>query len=284
MNVATELSPGLEQWILEQVRAGHPPEAVLGPLVEQGWDEQDAIDAIEEATRRFLESHAREHGLPPSTRVPSPIGLNGPSVVDAGDREVHLLASLRQPRIIVFGGLLSHGECDALVELARPKLGRSATVDLETGGDVVHEARTSHGMGFERDANALCRRIEARIARLVEWPVENGEGIQILRYGHGAEYKPHHDYFDPSYPGLARLLERGGQRVASLVMYLNTPASGGATVFPEVGFEAAAVKGNAVFFSYDRPHPMTQTLHGGAPVVEGEKWIATKWLRERRFD
>src|SRR3546814_8707700 len=65
----------------------------------------------------------------------------------------------------------------------------------------------------------------------------------------------------------------------SLVMYLNTPERGGATTFPDVNFEVAAVKGNAVFFSYDRPHTMTRTLHGGAPVLAGEKWIATKWLR-----
>jgi prolyl 4-hydroxylase len=45
----------------------------------------------------------------------------------------------------------------------------------------------------------------------------------------------------------------------------------------------APIKGNAVFFSYDRPHAVTRTLHGGAPVVEGEKWVATKWLREGVF-
>ena len=80
-------------------------------------------------------------------------------------------------------------------------------------------------------------------------------------------------------PGSEVLLRRGGQRVASVVMYLNTPERGGATVFPESHLEVAAVKGNAVFFSYDRPHPMTRTLHGGAPVLAGEKWILTKWLR-----
>src|SRR3546814_395741 len=134
------------------------------------------------------------------------------------------------------------------------------------------------------DLNALVSRIEARIARLLDWPVENGEAIQILRYGVGAQYKPHHDYFDPDWSGSAGPLKRGGQRVASLVMYLNTPERGGATTFPDVNFEVAAVKGNAVFFSYDRPHTMTRTLHGGAPVLAGEKWIATKWLRERRHD
>ena len=72
--------------------------------------------------------------------------------------------------------------------------------------------------------------------------------------------------------------------VASVVMYLNTPRRGGGTVFPDVQFEVAPIKGNAVFFSYDRPDPITRSLHGGSPVIEGEKWVATKWLRERRFE
>ena len=76
---------------------------------------------------------------------------------------------------------------------------------------------------------------------------------------------------------------RGGQRVATIVMYLNTPEAGGATIFPDVRLAVSPIKGNAVFFSYDRPHPMTHTLHGGAPVKAGEKWVATKWLREGVF-
>jgi prolyl 4-hydroxylase len=51
-----------------------------------------------------------------------------------------------------------------------------------------------------------------------------------------------------------------------------------------VGLEVAPVKGHGVFFSYDRAHPSTKTLHGGAPVIAGEKWVATKWLREGRFE
>jgi len=71
--------------------------------------------------------------------------------------------------------------------------------------------------------------------------------------------------------------------VGTLVMYLREPAKGGATVFPDVGLEVAPKRGTGVFFSYDRPDPATRTLHGGAPVLEGEKWVATKWLREREF-
>ena len=62
------------------------------------------------------------------------------------------------------------------------------------------------------------------------------------------------------------------------------PEQGGGTVFPDIQLEVAPKRGNAVFFSYERAHPSTRTLHGGAPVLAGEKWVATKWMRERRFD
>jgi prolyl 4-hydroxylase len=139
-------------------------------------------------------------------------------------------------------------------------------------------------MFFQRGEHGVVQRLEARIARLVNWPEENGEGLQVLHYRPGAEYKPHYDYFDPNEPGTPTILRRGGQRVATLVMYLGEPEKGGGTTFPDVNLEVAPKRGHGVFFSYDRPHPVTRTLHGGAPVLAGEKWIATKWLRERRFE
>jgi prolyl 4-hydroxylase len=275
------IEPSLRQWIIEQARGGTSPDALLAPLLERGWESQRAVDAVDEIIREFLADHARAHDLPPSVRVPAPSTLNGPSVIRAVDRDIQVLASLLHPRVVVFGNLLSGAECDELIALSRESLTRSTVANTDSGGDDVHEDRTSRGTYLARGSNALCRRIEARIAVLLDWPEENGEALQILCYGVGAQYKPHHDYFDPKHAGYGKILQRGGQRVASLVMYLNTPKYGGATIFPEARFEVAAIKGNAVFFSYDRPHPMTRTLHGGAPIGEGEKWVATKWLRER---
>jgi prolyl 4-hydroxylase len=194
-----------------------------------------------------------------------------------------VLGVMALPRVVVFGGLLSDEECDALIALARPRMSRSLTVATKTGGEEVNEDRTSQGMFFQRGENELVKTIEARIARLVNWPIENGEGLQILQYVPGTEYKPHYDYFDPAEPGTPTILKRGGQRVGTVVMYLNEPEKGGGTTFPSVFFEVAPKRGNAVFFSYERPHPSTKTLHGGAPVIAGEKWIATKWLREGEF-
>lgn len=279
-NAPATIDAELLRWILARVEAGAAPEEVLSEMQAIGWQEQAAIDAVEHAMRAHVDVRSREAGVPSPVRVPAPVGVNGPSLVDAGDRRVSVLANLRLPRVVVFGGLLSDEECDALIERARPRLARSATVNLDTGKDEQHEARTSEGTWFRRGEDDFILRIEARIAKLADWPLEHGEGLQVLRYAPGAEYRPHYDYFDPERSGTRAILADGGQRVASLVMYLNTPEAGGATTFPDVGFEIGAVKGNAVYFSYDRPHPMTRSLHGGAPVVTGEKWVATKWLRE----
>ena len=284
MSTDQAVTPELRQWIIAQAQAGHTPDSVLKAMLASGWQEQVAIDAMEATLHGFIAEQARASGQPEPTTVPEPDLTGSPAWLDAGDRRVQVLMTMRNPRVIVFGGLLSDEECDGLIDLARPRMARSETVDTATGGSEVNAARTSAGMFFERGENAVCRILEQRIATLLDWPLENGEGLQILHYRPGAEYKPHHDYFDPALPGSPPILRRGGQRVATLVMYLNTPERGGATTFPDVALEVAPIKGNGVFFSYDRPHPATRTLHGGAPVIAGEKWVATKWLRIGRFE
>ena len=278
------ITPELRRWIIDQAEAGCRPQDVVEAMKTSGWNEDVAIKAMEQTLREHLASlPPDESDLPPATPVPEPALAGAPSLLMAAGHEVRILSTLKHPRVIVFGGLLTDAECTGLMDLAMPRLSRSETVDNATGGSEVNAARTSEGMFFERGEHALIHTLEQRIAALLGWPLENGEGLQILRYRPGAEYRPHHDYFDPVHAGTARILERGGQRVGSLVMYLNTPDGGGATTFPEVGLEVAPVRGNAVFFSYDRAHACTKTLHGGAPVTAGEKWVATKWLRQGVF-
>jgi prolyl 4-hydroxylase len=260
----------LRQWIASQTAEGHGREAVLQAMLTAGWSHQAASEALAETPAAAVP-------------VPWPQAASHGLKLDAGDRQVAISAVMRNPDLLVLENLLDADECLALIDAARPRLQRSLTVALETGGEEVHDDRTSDGMFFTRGETGLVATLEARIARMLDWPVENGEGLQVLRYGPGAEYKPHHDYFDPTEPGTASILARGGQRVATLIMYLHEPAEGGATVFPELRLQVAPRRGSAVFFSYSQAHPCSQTLHGGMPVLAGEKWIATKWLREREF-
>ncbi|MCO5976762.1 2OG-Fe(II) oxygenase [Ideonella oryzae] len=274
---AQAITPELRAWIHEQLEAGCRTEDVLQSMQASGWERSVALSALQSVLATLDTAAQSEDGLPR-------IALEGAvNRLVLPDRTVDVLLSMTLPRVVVLGGFLSDEECDALVALAADRLARSETVVGDTGGSEVNSARTSEGMFFERGETELCERIEARIAALVGWPVSHGEGLQVLRYRPGAQYLPHHDYFDPAQPGATSILARGGQRLATLVMYLNTPEAGGATTFPDVGLEVAPIKGNAVFFSYPRPDAATRTLHGGAPVQSGEKWVATKWLRQREF-
>jgi prolyl 4-hydroxylase len=317
------ITPELRQWIIDQAVAGCRPEDVLSSMVSAGWQEGVALVAMETTLQNHVDAHAKVQAhqqalaaaaqpgaepfqpaampdLLPADRqgagsgplttactarlaVPDAMLANDPLYLDAGDRRVAVLAAMAHPRVIVLGGLLSDKECDALIASAKPRMARSLTVSTKTGGEEVNVDRTSNGMFFGRGENDVVRCLENRIARLFSWPVANGEGLQILQYRPGAEYKPHYDYFDPKEPGTPAILQRGGQRVGTVVVYLSEPAKGGGTSFPDVGLVVAPKRGNAVFFSYDNPDPSTRTLHGGAPVIAGEKWIATKWLREREF-
>lgn len=280
---AQYITTELKTWIVAQAHAGYSAEVTLDAMKASGWDEAIAMEALESTLQEHLAGGGKTLLEPTPVQVPVLQAAEGATVVTVDGRDVNIVVSLKEPRIVVLGNLLSADECDRMIALAAQRLARSETVQVDTGASEVNDARTSDGMFFERGEFDVCVRLEARLAALFGWPVENGEGLQVLRYRPGAEYKPHYDYFDIDRPGTPAILKRGGQRVASIVCYLNTPTRGGATTFPDVGLEVAPVRGHAVFFSYDRPLPSTRSLHGGAPVLEGEKWVATKWLRERRF-
>jgi len=166
-------------------------------------------------------------------------------------------------------------------------LARSTVVDLNSSEGIIDPRRSSFGMFFSGSTEGKAvGKIRKEIASFARIPVENGEDMQVLHYPVGGEYQPHYDYFDPSTPGGLIHFNRGGQRVATLLVYLNTVAKGGETIFPKANLAIAPTKGKAVLFYNVKPDGRIdpRSFHGGAPVLAGEKWIATIWLRERRFE
>lgn len=207
------------------------------------------------------------------------------NVIDIDGHEVRVMMHQNKPPIIVFENVLTAEECDELINLARPKIRKSKVVDNNTGESVYDTYRKSSGSHFEIGENELIQKIEKRVATLMNQPIENGEGFQILNYQIGGEYKPHYDYFDPHLKGSKPHLRKGGQRVATMVIYLNDVEEGGGTAFPEVGLTVNARKGSAVYFEYcnSKGQVDKMSLHAGCPVIKGEKWILTKWVHERAY-
>ncbi|OAJ62223.1 proline dioxygenase [Paraburkholderia ginsengiterrae] len=283
-----------EEWLSTNVARGCSPDSMIGAMVQAGFVTDAARAAPPKAfgaspdSPMFAAVAATEAALAkaaPQTYQYDEMPVARGNVIRAHDRDVRVLMRCERPQVIVFADVLSPDECAEMIERSRHRLKRSTTVNPDTGKEDVIRNRTSEGIWYQRGEDEFIERMDRRIASLMNWPVENGEGLQILHYGTTGEYRPHFDYFPPDQPGSAVHTSQGGQRVATLVIYLNDVADGGETIFPEAGMSVAAQQGGAVYFRYMNGQRQLDplTLHGGAPVLGGDKWIMTKWVRERAY-
>ncbi|CAL9752165.1 unnamed protein product [Musa acuminata subsp. burmannicoides] len=216
---------------------------------------------------------------------------------EAGEQWTEVLSW--EPRAFLFHNFLSKEECEYLIELAKPYMKKSTVVDSTTGRSTDSRVRTSSGMFLRRGQDKIIRAIEKRIADFTFIPVEHGEGLQVLHYEVGQKYEPHYDYFVDEFN-----TRNGGQRLATLLMYLSDVEEGGETVFPsakvfssslpwytelsECGKKGLSIKpkmGDALLFWSMRPDATLDpsSLHGGCPVIRGNKWSSTKWMHIREF-
>lgn len=281
-------SPELRDWIVGALRQGGTAPGITDALVARQFDPAVARALVDAFARVLREGAPMPEGQITVERLPMPPAvprLPRASVLDGGDRQVHVLTRTDKPLIAVLEGVLSHAECDALMAAAQPRLTPSTIVDPRTGEHVVSPDRSSQGMFFRLAESPLLAAIDARVSALMQMPMENGEGLQVLHYTPGAQSRPHFDFLVPNNEANQASIARSGQRVSTLVIYLNDVEAGGETLFPEVGLSVVPRKGNALYFEYCDSNGQLdgKTLHAAAEVLRGEKWVATKWMRQRRF-
>lgn len=105
------------------------------------------------------------------------------SFLDAWQGEKRLLSW--SPRAFLVKDFLTDDECDYLIEKAAPQLEVSTVVDAKTGESLPSKVRTSSGTFFDIGEDPVIESIERRIAIATGFPVENGEGLQVLKYVDG---------------------------------------------------------------------------------------------------
>lgn len=266
-----QLDHCLNAWVAEQRAAGISPEESMSTLVASGF-------------HRFS---AREAVLPLSgSRAPLDAGGSRGSLAssrDLGDRTVRVMLSCRRPDLTVVRDFVDEAEAGSLIHASVARLLPSQVVDVDAkdGAGHVSRARTSHSMYFAASESAEVRALEARAALLAGRDACCAEPVQVVRYTPGTGVENHQDYFDVRDPSSAAHLGRRGQRVATVLVYLNTPQAGGETVFADPQLEIIANLGTAVHFAFPTASEQDLALHSGAPVMLGEKWIATIWFRDQ---
>lgn len=213
------------------------------------------------------------------------LAMLGPKDIAALTAPPPKRAVSERPRIRILEGFASAAECDWLIALARDRLSPALIWDPATGEGRPDPNRTNRALALNlAQMDVVVQMVRARIAAASNLPLPVFEPAQIMRYGVGEEFRPHHDFLDPAFAGHGPQLARFGQRIATFLIYLNDDFEGGETIFPKAGFSHRGRKGDALLFANvdsatRAPDPLT--LHAGLPPTRGEKWIFSQWIRDR---
>lgn len=203
------------------------------------------------------------------------------------------------PRAVYFPNFATAEQCQSIIQMAKVHL-KPSSLALREGetAESTQGIRTSSGMFMSSydDKTGILDQIETKIAKATMTPKNHGEAFNVLRYEIGQSYHSHYDAFNPAEYGPQK-----SQRLASFLLYLSDVQEGGETMFPFengqnmassynfrqcVGLKVKPRRGDGLLFYSLFPNGTIDltSLHGSCPVIKGEKWVATKWIRNQERD
>ena len=265
-------------WLREAAKQGHPRAFFeLGMML---GGSPDATNGTREALSWL--QRAASFNYPAAGAMAEQLAQHGHLAMHETERKVLNSA----PLIETVTALLDPMECSHLAALSMPHLKRSKVISDQASGRAV-DGRSSEGMNFHiglRDV--VVTTVIRRLCDIADCEFSHAEALTALMYIPGGQYKVHPDYFPLDTHAGQLQLANGGQRVKSIVCYLNEVAGGGETEFPDLGIKVKPVPGSVVYFentnSEGQPYPASR--HAGLPVTAGMKWISTLWIRQSQHD
>lgn len=202
-----------------------------------------------------------------------------------------MLLSLN-PLVSIKENFLDDGMCNLLIESAKDIMKESTVIDGDGLASVNHDHRNSKSIALTvNEIGDLAIDIKHRIASLTGFHESQFEQIVVHKYSIGQEFKLHSDFFGESedetfQKNIVERCKYGGNRISTVIVYLNDVEEGGQTWFPWLHLIIPPNKGTLVQFNYNYDDWLLnlKTQHHGLPVLKGEKWIFTIWIRERALD
>lgn len=191
------------------------------------------------------------------------------------------------PVIYWLDGFASEAECRHVHDRAACNL-EPALVEADGCGARRPSIRSASSCWLAARGDKVLEDLEDRICDVLGCCEEATEFFHVVRYRAGTQeqYRPHLDAHDLSTSRGKRATERGGQRLATALLYLNSVENGGCTVFTELGgLQCASRCGRLLVFHNclaggNDADPRLR--HAGEPVMTGseDKWVCNKWIRE----
>jgi prolyl 4-hydroxylase len=163
--------------------------------------------------------------------------------------------------------LVTHEECQHLIEAAGGQPLHAARVaDAEATEGVLGrtaEGRTAKVTCLEN--NVVLDSIVQRTAEMLLVDEKCFERAQIVHYCEGDEYRWHYDAFDMECSQKVHTTVRG-QRLLTVILYLNDVNNGGETSFKHLELSVKPVEGSALVFenvASKKMKPHRESLHSG---------------------
>lgn len=178
------------------------------------------------------------------------------------------------PHVMLFRGAFTRAECAYFRDMEKPEYKRAYVVDEASGTTRQDPVRTSEESGVHwLIEDPLIHAFNRRLAAMSETQVNQGEPIQLLRYTPGQQYRTHLDFIN----GVAN------QRIKTALLYLSDDYAGGETAFPRIGLKVKGAVGDVLLFRNVLPDGTADKMseHAGLGVLDGTKYIATRWIRAR---
>lgn len=175
---------------------------------------------------------------------------------------------------------LNDEEINGLLNICK-NLFKQSTITQAKNVEVKDESRTSSSCFItgNNEKNNIITSIKQKASQLSGLPTENIEGLQVVKYQPGQQYKSHYDWFEKGH-----FDEKIGNRKATFFCYLNDDFDGGETFFPKMNYKKKGRKGSALFWKNinDSGDVDRNTLHAGLPVNSGTKYGLNIWIRENK--
>ena len=176
--------------------------------------------------------------------------------------------------------LVTPEEAEHIIETAKSRFNNSTIVSGKD--ESIRKSETA----WLKKSEPVIKDIFERLSKQFKFNLKNVEDLQVVRYTPGGFYNEHHDSCCDDNEHCRDFAKKSGQRVLTILMYLNDDFEDGYTHFPNLDLQLKAEKyGGIIFYPLElggsRCHP--NSLHKGTPVTSGTKYICNIWVREKAW-
>ena len=198
------------------------------------------------------------------------------------------------PVVATFHDFVTEAACDELQRKGRGKMKATPLTIPKSSRDTAPSAytdrRTSKIKYISHREDSLAFKLNRKISDALNFDLNGdhvpAENYQLMNYGIGGFIELHIDSNSPTdekdidYEKKSNWLTKT-ERLMTFMVYLSNVTEGGNTVFPNLGLTIPPVKGSALFWHTINTggNMDVRMKHMGCPVVQGDKWIANKWVK-----